>query len=118
MRDKWLHAVTLAALTLLGCVFFFGVLSSNCLHLPVDDEENQQCAVRNKQVISSCAGGLCAFLIGLIKEVGDFFDFWPQCRELGCTPSGGDVLANLIGVVIGELIFALLFWVYSKRKSR
>ena len=115
MRDKWLHVASLAALTIVGCAFFFGVM--HCL-LPVDDEENQQSVVCNKQVISSCAGGLSAFLIGLIKELGDFYNVWPQCRQSGCTPSGGDVMANLLGVVLGELMIALLFWVYSKKKSR
>ena len=57
MRDKWLHAISLAALTMICCAFFFGLLQC-----PVDDEENQQCVqvCNNKQVISSCAGGLSA----------------------------------------------------------
>jgi|Transcript_12068 hypothetical protein len=59
--------------------------------------------------------GFFALSIGIMKEVGDIFDIWWVCKgEVGCSASWADLLADFIGVVIGEgIIFTALLILYQ-----
>jgi hypothetical protein len=52
-----------------------------------------------------------------MKEVGDIFDIWWVCKgEVGCSASWADLLADFIGVVIGEGIIFTALWILYQLK--
>ena len=69
-------------------------------------------------LILAAMAGIIAMAIGIAKEIGDAYDIWPFCGEAGCQSSGGDILADFIGVVLGEVLICTMLWLSSAIRAR
>jgi hypothetical protein len=58
---------------------------------------------------------MITLIIGVIKEVGDWFSIWPWCPP--CTASGGDFTANIVGVLLACLIYLPCMEMFQRRKD-
>ncbi len=76
-------------------------------------------SVPGKFYVLAGIAGIFALLIGIIKEIGDHYDVWFLCKRvdedgnvLGCHSSMSDVLADAIGIMIGEIFIlgGLVLW--------
>lgn len=67
-----------------------------------------------KYLIMAGLSGIVAMAVGIAKEIGDMYNVWPPCQTpTGCHASWGDMLANFIGVALGEVIVVLSSWLRS-----
>lgn len=82
--------------------------------------------IRNNWVFAAIASTL-ALVIGIAKEIGDMYNFWWLCKAknedgtiVGCDASWADFLADVIGVILANIIIfgSLSLWsTYMERKS-
>ena len=64
--------------------------------------------------IIAVVSGIAAMSIGILKEIGDEYDIaWNNGQS-----SWGDILADFIGVILGEIIIflslGLRFWIFRR----
>ena len=77
-------------------------------------ETNKRCSacssIPKKYYILGGISGVAAMLVGIAKEIGDAYDIWPRCSSVGCQSTWGDILADFIGVIVGEVIIFSALW--------
>lgn len=104
-----------------------------------DDDENDHAASESSISRKTCikvsiprkfyflAGisGIIALLIGVIKEIGDHYNIWFLCKRVdengnivGCESSWSDIFADVIGILIGEVIVlgGLAIWFRFRKR--
>ena len=72
----------------------------------VDNHESTTTRTKQHYFTSSARrivlASFLAFLVGTAKEVADvIWDGWPWCSQGDCHGDGWDILANLLGIVMG-----------------
>lgn len=124
-KDKLLHLFVCAAITIL----VFSVISLKCYKkskdndhdvnvtsdqdtLPNNNNERDEklCAVQQilptrKYIIIACISGIVAIAVGIAKEISDKYNI-----IVSGTASWGDILANFIGVMLGECIIVFVWF--------
>ena len=124
-KDKLLHLLVCASITIL----IFSVISLKCYEKSKDDEhdvnvtsdqdtlpnnnnerDEKLCAVQQilptrKYIIIACISGIVAIAVGIAKEISDKYNI-----IVSGTASWGDILANFIGVMLGECIIVFVWF--------
>ena len=136
-KDKLLHLLVCASITIL----IFSVISLKCyekskgdendvnvtsdqdnnsyendVEIPLPNNNNEReeklCTVQQmlptrKYIIIACISGIVAMAVGIAKEISDKYNI-----ILSGTASWGDILADFIGVMLGEsfIVFVWFGW--------
>lgn len=124
-KDKLLHLFVCASITIL----VFCVISLKCYKSSKDNEhdvnvtsdqdtlpnnnnerDEKLCAVQQilptrKYIIIACISGIVAIAVGIAKEISDKYNI-----IVSGTASWGDILANFIGVMLGECIIVFVWF--------
>eukprot|EP00804_Cyclotella_cryptica_P026837 CCRYP_018606-RA/>CCRYP_018606-RA protein AED:0.32 eAED:0.32 QI:0/-1/0/1/-1/1/1/0/175 len=90
-------------------------------HVAVTDVE-EKCSFRiskNNWVLVGMSS-LVALSIGILKEIGDMYNFWWLCQSknedgsiVGCDASWGDLLADIIGIILAQAIIFLFLSLWT-----
>lgn len=61
-----------------------------------------------------------AVLIGIVKEIGDMYNFWWLCQSknedgsiVGCDASWADFLADVVGIILANCIIFMSLWLWA-----
>ena len=124
-KDKLLHLFVCAAITIL----VFSVISLKCYKKSKDNDHDvnvtsdqdtlpnnnnerdeklctvQQMLPTRKYIIIACISGIVAMAVGIAKEISDKYNI-----IVSGTASWGDILANFIGVMLGECIIVFVWF--------
>ena len=124
-KDKLLHLFVCASITIL----VFCVISLKCYKSSKDNEHDvnvtsdqdtlpnnnnerdeklctvQQMLPTRKYIIIACISGIVAMAVGIAKEISDKYNI-----IVSGTASWGDILANFIGVMLGECIIVFVWF--------
>ena len=124
-KDKLLHLFVCASITIL----VFCVISLKCYKSSKDNEHDvnvtsdqdtlpnnnnerdeklctvQQMLPTRKYIIIACISGIVAMAVGIAKEISDKYNI-----ILSGTASWGDILADFIGVMLGECIIVFVWF--------
>ena len=124
-KDKLLHLFVCVSITIL----VFCVISLKCYKSSKDNEhdvnvtsdqdtlpnnnnerDEKLCAVQQilptrKYIIIACISGIVAIAVGIAKEISDKYNI-----IVSGTASWGDILANFIGVMLGECIIVFVWF--------
>lgn len=124
-KDKLLHLFVCAAITIL----VFSVISLKCYKKSKDNDHDvnvtsdqdtlpnnnnerdeklctvQQMLPTRKYIIIACISGIVAMAVGIAKEISDKYNIIASG-----TASWGDILADFIGVMLGECIIVFVWF--------
>ena len=75
-----------------------------------NERDEKLCAVQQilptrKYIIIACISGIVAIAVGIAKEISDKYNI-----IVSGTASWGDILANFIGVMLGECIIVFVWF--------
>jgi hypothetical protein len=81
----------------------------------------------SKNWVLVTTSSLVALLIGIAKEIGDMYNIWWLCQAknadgsiVGCDASWADLLADIVGIILANVIIFASLWMWKcfKKKTR